>query len=195
MDKTAQVTWRWILWLTKRMTWIHYISNYKWWPSICLFYIYVLLFALFFFLSFTTDDLDWFGVVSRWRLRSSWQLYILLQNMYRYIYIYKSIAGWTHTRNDMRKKRRRRWGRVENGGGGICWLVTHSSLVRLLAAMDAVRKFFFLALSISSFLLGPHAEYLGVIPQYLTAPPYSLYCSRTLDSGCISHNEWIRYKE
>ena len=89
------------------MTWIHYISNYKWWPSICLFYIYVLLFALFFFLSFTTDDLDWFGVVSRWRLRSSWQLYILLQNMYRYIYIYKSIAGWTHTRNDMRKKKKK----------------------------------------------------------------------------------------
>ena len=25
--------------------------------------------------------------------------------MYRYIYIYKSIAGWTHTRNDMRKKK------------------------------------------------------------------------------------------
>ena len=83
---------------------------------------------------------------------------------------------------------------------GICWLVTHSSLVRLLAAMDAVRKVFFLGLYLFFFLFffffrSTHREkeYLGVIPQYLTAPPYSLYCSRTLDSGCISYSEWLRY--
>lgn len=75
-------------------------------------------------------------------------------------------------------------------------LARNSFFIGPLIGRDGCRpEVFFLALSISSFLLGPHAEYLGVIPQYLTAPPYSLYCSRTLDSGCISHNEWIRYKE
>jgi hypothetical protein len=86
--------------------------------------------------------------------------------------------------------------KIENGGG-ICRLVTHSSLVRLLAAMDAVQKFFFLCLYLLFSFRSTHRdrekEYLGVIPQYLTALPYSLHCSRALDSGCISYSEWLRY--
>ena len=79
-------------------------------------------------------------------------------------------------------------------------MARNSFFIGPLIGRDGCRpEGFFFSVCISFFFLfffrSTHREkeYLGVIPQYLTAPPYSLHCSRTLDSGCISYSEWLRY--